>query len=148
MMKRSRYNMVFGLVSTCVQVGAACSLLLGEYAVEVFDDHTDSDVGYNAAFRFLGVVAICPVVIFVLLVGETAPHLTKHQKEASWGGQGGGQAGWGALLCDRLMFADTLQAARERANRGDGSGLDTNKDDIAEDGKAVKAVQAAALSSV
>jgi hypothetical protein len=61
---------------------------------------------------------------------------------------GGGQAGWGALLCDRLMFADTLQAARERANRGDGSGLDTNKDDIAEDGKAVKAVQAAALSSV
>eukprot|EP01047_Picozoa_sp_COSAG01_P107216 COSAG01_NODE_36252_length_520_cov_0.904988_1_plen_94_part_10 len=69
--------------STCVQVGAACSLLLGEYAVEVFDDPTDSDVGYNAAFRFLGVVAICPVVIFVLLVGETAPHLTKHQKEAS-----------------------------------------------------------------
>ena len=30
-----RYNMVFGLVSTCVQVGAACSLLIGEYIVEI-----------------------------------------------------------------------------------------------------------------
>ena len=117
-----RYNMVFGLVSTCVQVGAACSLLIGEYIVEVAGggeggSAEDAERGYNTAFRFLGLVALIPVLAFVAGVGETAPHLARGAREAkSKPGRAGVPAvGVGAQLCDRFLFAPALRVKMHAA---------------------------------
>eukprot|EP01052_Picozoa_sp_SAG31_P018517 SAG31_NODE_1314_length_8851_cov_7.233318_8_plen_421_part_00 len=98
-----RYNMVFGLVSTCVQIGAACSLLFGEYIVEIFNEGQDDDHGYDMAFRFLGFVALIPVLLFTAAVGETAPQLAASEApEESRAAPAG--VSFGAQLCDKLLF--------------------------------------------
>ena len=94
--------------------------------MELFDEPSDVDHGYNPAFRFLGAVSVFPAIIFVPLVGETAPHLAPRGAPTPAAADDvddhmrNGQAGWGALLCDRVMFGGTLRAMRQQKNTAGG----------------------------
>lgn len=117
------YNLVFGLVSTSVQVGAACSTLIGEFVVDIYDqccdDGSNPGEAYNVAFRFLGCVALAPVLLFAVGVGETAPHLRplptggeaeeEEHGHLAWARHS--EAGPAALSCDRCIFGQKLEHA-------------------------------------
>lgn len=73
--------------------------------------------GYNWSFRFLGCVALLPVMLYAVGVGETAPHLrppvpTHGGAEPAALGQQRHRQGMGADLCDRLLFVGSEKRGR------------------------------------
>ncbi|MEO1103274.1 MAG: MFS transporter [Pseudomonadota bacterium] len=80
-----RFNVVQGALATLVGVGASASNLLAEQIVQAFS--------YDMAFYFLAVVATLGLLVFGLLMPETATHAIKDGDDTQAGDGGASTTG-------------------------------------------------------
>ncbi|MEO1019537.1 MAG: MFS transporter [Pseudomonadota bacterium] len=75
-----RFNIVQGALAAMVGIGASLSNLMAEEIVQYF--------GYDVAFYFLAAIALMGVILFAIMMPETAEHARERQRQKAAGSTG------------------------------------------------------------